>query len=89
LKNWKTNQMKDNSCQVEAFVIPKGKYKTILIDPPWKYGKWGKASEKAFLVSGINEETNKELPIPYKTMTVEKIKLLPLICLGKREKPSE
>jgi len=23
----------------------KMKYKTIVIDPPWKYGKWGKASK--------------------------------------------
>ncbi len=25
------------------------KYKTIVIDPPWKYGKWGKASKPNFV----------------------------------------
>lgn len=54
------------------------KYKTIVIDPPWKYGKWGKASEKAFLVSGINQETNKEIPLPYNWMNIDEIKALPL-----------
>jgi len=54
------------------------KYKTIVIDPPWKYGVWGKASEKAFLVSGINETTNKELPLPYNYMTIDEIKELPI-----------
>jgi N6-adenosine-specific RNA methylase IME4 len=52
------------------------KYRTILIDPPWKYGKWGKASKAAFLVSGIREETNKVLPMPYDTMTVQDIAVL-------------
>ena len=54
------------------------KYKTIVVDPPWKYGKWGKASTAAFLVSGIREETNKEIPLPYSSMSNDEISLLPI-----------
>lgn len=49
------------------------KFKTIVADPPWKYGVWGKASVAAFAVSGIREETNKEIPMPYQTMSVDEI----------------
>ena len=61
------------------------KYKTIVIDPPWKYGKWGRASEKAFLVSGINEETNNEIPLPYNWMGIEEIKALPVGSLADKD----
>ena len=47
------------------------KYKTILIDPPWKYGKWGKAS-----VPNYEGHIPKESDIPYKTMSIEEIKSL-------------
>ena len=53
------------------------KYKTIVIDPPWKYGKWGSGSEKA-LVQG---EANKPAPLPYEWMSVEDIKALPIKSL--------
>jgi len=58
------------------------KYKTIVVDPPWKYGKWGKASEAAFAVSGIREETNREIAIPYPTMSVWEISRLPVETLA-------
>ena len=29
--------------RVDTIVIPHGGYRTIVADPPWKYGKWGKA----------------------------------------------
>ena len=47
------------------------KYKTIISDPPWKYGKWGKASKPAF-EGHIPKESN----IPYETMSVDEIKAL-------------
>lgn len=53
------------------------KYKTIVIDPPWKYGKWGSGSKKA-LVQG---EANKPAPLPYEWMTVEDIKALQIKSL--------
>ena len=67
------NEAKRNECMLDRLVIPHGGFRTIVADPPWKYGKWGKASEKAFLVSGICEETNKEIPMPYPTMSVDEI----------------
>jgi N6-adenosine-specific RNA methylase IME4 len=59
------------------------KYKTIVIDPPWKYGIWGSGSKKA-LVQG---EANKPAPLPYEWMTVEDIKALPVksLCDGNCE----
>lgn len=45
------------------------KYKTIVIDPPWKYGKWGKADP------AIRPNTI-ERPMPYQTMEIEEIKKL-------------
>lgn len=50
------------------------KYKTIVIDPPWKYGKWGSGSKKA-LVQGI---ANNPQPLPYNYMTLDDIKRLPI-----------
>ena len=54
------------------------KYQTIVIDPPWKYGVWGKASKAAFLVSGITAETNCEIPLPYPFMPIKDIAALPI-----------
>ena len=47
-------------------VIPDGGYKCIIVDPPWKYGKWGKANPKS-RPNGIEYE------MPYPTLTVEEI----------------
>ena len=33
-----------SECPLERIVIPHGGYRTIVADPPWRYGKWGKAS---------------------------------------------
>jgi len=49
------------------------KYKTIVIDPPWKYGKWGKASKPNY-----KGHIPKEIDFPYDWMTVEQIKELPV-----------
>lgn len=64
--------------KLEQIPFPYKKYKTIVVDPPWKYGKWGKASKKGILNSGITEKTNKEIPLPYNYMTIDQIKALPL-----------
>lgn len=50
------------------------KYSTIVIDPPWKYGKWGKGSEKAL----IQGKANVDIPLPYSSMKLEEIKSLPI-----------
>lgn len=67
--------------QVDALVMQKGKYKTILIDPPWEYGKWGKPSKKSQASKGVQDMV---IDMPYKTMTVEEIKLLPIGSLANK-----
>lgn len=47
------------------------KYQVIYADPPWQYGSWGKANPKS-------RPNSKVYPMPYPTMTVEQIKLLPV-----------
>lgn len=48
------------------------KYKTIVVDPPWKYGVWGTGSDKQY-TRGFTETTGRSRPIPYPTMSVEEI----------------
>ena len=50
------------------------KYKTIVIDPPWQYGVWGKAS-----IPRSKNHIPKDEPMHYDTMTIDEIKALPLI----------
>ena len=49
------------------------KYKTIVIDPPTHYNQWGKPP------LGHRPNSHKVYPMPYKTMSVEEIKSLPII----------
>ena len=46
-----------------------GKYRTIVIDPPWRYGAWGKSSNRTDIFSR---------PMPYKTMTTDEIIQMPI-----------
>lgn len=55
------------------------KYKTIVVDPPWKYGKWGKGSKKARYA---DESFNLDSAIPYETMSVWEISRLPVESLA-------
>ena len=48
-------------------------YATIVVDPPWKYGAWGKASTPNY--SGHVPRVSQ---IPYATMKVEEIAALPV-----------
>jgi N6-adenosine-specific RNA methylase IME4 len=55
------------------------KYKTIVVDPPWKYGAWGVGSSR----SAFNESFNiTPEPLPYSSMTVDEIKKLPIGTLA-------
>ena len=60
------------STNFDTVKIPKGGYSTIVVDPPWQYGKWGKASVAP---RGSNYAPTDSV-IPYKTMSLEDIKLL-------------
>ena len=55
------------------------KYKTIVIDPPWKYGKWGTGSSKSVFSDKHNKNAE---PLPYNYMSIEEIKQLPLNALA-------
>jgi N6-adenosine-specific RNA methylase IME4 len=57
-----------------GLVIPHGGYRTIVADPPWKYGKWGKASVAP---RGSSYEPQ-DSAMPYQTMTVDEIAALPV-----------
>ena len=56
-----------------------GKYKTIVADPPWKYGKWGKGSKESRFKKQFNW---KDTPLPYNYMSIEEIKALPINYLA-------
>lgn len=45
------------------------RYRTIVIDPPWKYGKWG---------TPTNRVGHDAKPLPYETMSVWEISRLPV-----------
>ena len=54
------------STAFDGIVLPLGGYRTIVADPPWKYGKWGKAS---IAPRGSNYEPQASAML-YQTMTV-------------------
>lgn len=60
----------------------KGKYKTIVVDPPWKYGSWGKASNRGSRAGTFREDINISKPLPYPSLSVEDIKALPIASLS-------
>ena len=45
------------------------KYKTIVIDPPWEYGKW---------CANLHRPNSVDKAIPYKTMKIKEIEALPI-----------
>lgn len=49
------------------------KYKTIVADPPWNYGKW---------CANLHRPNSVDKEIPYPTMTVEEIKSLNVASLA-------
>jgi N6-adenosine-specific RNA methylase IME4 len=49
------------------------RYSTIVVDPPWRYGKWGKASKPNY-----EGHIPKESDLPYDWMSVDEIKALPV-----------
>lgn len=59
---------------LDCLAVPSGGYSTIVIDPPWQYGKWGKAS---IAPCGSCYEPQDSV-IPYKTMTVGEIAAMPI-----------
>jgi N6-adenosine-specific RNA methylase IME4 len=56
------------------------RYSTIVVDPPWRYGKWGKASKPNY-----EGHIPKESDLPYDWMSVEEIKALPVGSLANND----
>ena len=55
------------------------KYKTIVTDPPWKYGKWGGASDTEQARKKFpNGQWEKDFDLPYQYMSIEQIKAIPM-----------
>lgn len=50
--------------------LPDKKYKTILADPPWEMGKFGKGKDTR---KGRVYKVGEIIPTPYPTMTIEEI----------------
>lgn len=65
--------MSGSECSLLDSLVGLGPFRTIVADPPWKYGRWGKASAPNY--AGHRPE---EHPIPYDTMTVQEIAALPV-----------
>ena len=57
------------------------KYKTIIVDPPWKYGKWGTNSGKGSR-GDFSGRKNITIDLPYSYMTIDEIKGLPIKSLS-------
>ena len=55
--------------------FPDKKYQIIYVDPPWRYGVWGKANPKS-------RPNGKVYPMPYPTMSTDEIKRLPVVALA-------
>lgn len=51
------------------------KYKTIVADPPWTYGKWGRATPKL-------RPNSVEYEMPYSTLTLNQIKALQVATIA-------
>ena len=66
---------------LDALVIQQGGYRTILVDPPWQYGIWGKNSGKGSR-GDFSGRKDVEIKIPYTTMPIEKIKAIPVGSLA-------
>jgi N6-adenosine-specific RNA methylase IME4 len=59
-----------------------GLYRTIVADPPWKYGAWGKSSGRGCRAGTFRSDIDVPIPLPYPSMTVGEIKALPIASLA-------
>ncbi len=57
------------------------KYKTIVADPPWRYGVWGGNSGRTKICQQFQSNTQ-NLPLPYPSMSVDEIRELPVESLS-------
>ena len=71
-------------CPLDRLVIPHGGFRTIVADPPWKYGKWGRASDSPTARKKFpNGQWSQEFDLPYSHMSTDEIAALPVAqCAG-------
>jgi N6-adenosine-specific RNA methylase IME4 len=60
------------------------KYRAIVIDPPWKYGKWGSNSGRTYICQQF-APSMKNLPLPYPFMSLQEIAALPITSLAESD----
>jgi len=60
---------------VDRRAIPHGEWRTIVADPPWQYGAWGKNSGKGCR-GDFSGRGDVIVEMPYPTMTVQQIAML-------------
>ncbi len=64
------------------------RYRTIVADPPWEYDSWptdSTSERSAFRRPGVAVNTARLAPLPYKSMSVERIHALPVAELAEKD----
>jgi N6-adenosine-specific RNA methylase IME4 len=54
------------------------RYRTIVIDPPWKYGAWGRPSGRGSRAGTFRPEICEPIPLPYQSISLSEISALPI-----------
>jgi N6-adenosine-specific RNA methylase IME4 len=66
--------------------FPTKKYSIIYADPPWPYGKWGKASDSDTARKKFpNGQWNKQFDMGYAAMSLKEIANMPVATLSKED----
>ena len=65
------SEAKRNECTAPPLCWPSGRFRCIVADPPWQYGKWGRTTP-------ASRPNGHEYDMPYPTMTVAEIAALPV-----------
>lgn len=66
--------------EVKYYMCAK-KYRTIVVDPPWKYGNWGVNSGQSLTCSNFSRPKG-GWPMAYKTMSLIDIEKLPVLSIA-------
>jgi len=57
-------------------IPPKGGFRCIVVDPPWRYGSWGGCGKGALGYGGPGSSFADSRKMPYPTMSLEEIRSL-------------
>jgi len=68
---------------LDTLVIPVGGYSTIVVDPPWKYGKWGAAPDSETARKKFpNGQWSEQFEKGYNHLSIEEISSLPISTIA-------